>query len=166
MAPTFPPHFTAAEMGYDTTPAAYQGNVVRLAGLLEQLRGIAGGPMIVSSVYRTPEHNEAVGGAANSDHLTGSAADFDPPGSPEAWLAQLRAGGAAVPRFGQLEIDPTDGHVHVSLPAGDSSDGEVLLALGGGGYQALERFIFAGGGLAGVALVALAVWAFKQRRRG
>jgi len=44
---------------------------------LEELRYRLGGkPVIINSGYRTPEHNRKVGGAANSQHLYGRAADI------------------------------------------------------------------------------------------
>lgn len=44
---------------------------------LEELRYRLGGkPIIINSGYRTPEHNRKVGGAANSQHLYGRAADI------------------------------------------------------------------------------------------
>lgn len=45
---------------------------------LEKLRALAyPGGLIVRSGYRCPEHNRAVGGAADSQHLYGSACDVD-----------------------------------------------------------------------------------------
>jgi uncharacterized protein YcbK (DUF882 family) len=49
----------------------------RLLGMLEQLRQAAGGrPITITSGYRSPEHNRRVGGASNSYHLRGMAADL------------------------------------------------------------------------------------------
>ena len=50
------------------------------------------GPITVTSGYRSPSYNAAVGGAPNSYHVRGMAADIQAPGvSPEAlhgWLNQ------------------------------------------------------------------------------
>lgn len=43
---------------------------------LEKLRQRIGQPLIINSGYRTPEHNKAVGGAENSLHVEGKAADI------------------------------------------------------------------------------------------
>lgn len=43
---------------------------------LEELRALVGRPIIVLSGYRCPEHNKEVGGADNSQHLYGKAADI------------------------------------------------------------------------------------------
>lgn len=42
---------------------------------LEDLRLLAGCPLIVTSGYRCPKHNAEVGGAKDSQHLKGTAAD-------------------------------------------------------------------------------------------
>lgn len=49
---------------------------MRLVQLLERLREISGGPLVIVSGYRCPVHNRAVGGARASYHLRGMAADL------------------------------------------------------------------------------------------
>lgn len=48
----------------------------KLIEKLEKLRQRIGKPLIINSGYRTPEHNAKVGGAKNSLHLQGKAADI------------------------------------------------------------------------------------------
>lgn len=48
--------------------------------LLQPTRNLLGVPMRFTSVFRSPEVNKAVGGAANSQHLYCEAADFIPVG--------------------------------------------------------------------------------------
>lgn len=43
---------------------------------LDQLRANIGVPIHVSCGYRCPEHNAAVGGVSNSQHIYGNAADI------------------------------------------------------------------------------------------
>ena len=51
---------------------------------LQRLRDELGRPIIVVSAYRSPEHNRKVGGARNSYHVRGMAADIQVRGvSPE-----------------------------------------------------------------------------------
>ncbi len=47
-----------------------------LVGLLQNVRDHFGKPVVITSAYRTASHNKKVGGASNSRHLTGEAADF------------------------------------------------------------------------------------------
>lgn len=73
---------TAARKGIDNTPTdEIVVNLKRLAERLESVRAIFNMPIIITSGYRCPELNAAVGGAANSAHLTGRAADFIIPGA-------------------------------------------------------------------------------------
>lgn len=47
-----------------------------LIAALEALRELAGCPLIVTSGYRCKSHNTAVGGAKDSQHIKGAAADI------------------------------------------------------------------------------------------
>lgn len=49
-----------------------------LADFLEEVREFCGCPILVTSGVRCPELNKAVGGVANSQHVTGHAADIVP----------------------------------------------------------------------------------------
>ena len=42
---------------------------------LDELRENIGGPLSLSCAYRCPDHNTAVGGVSNSQHVQGNAAD-------------------------------------------------------------------------------------------
>lgn len=52
-----------------------------LIDCLETLREFADAPIIITSGNRCPEHNTAVGGEPDSEHLTGEAADIFVAGS-------------------------------------------------------------------------------------
>lgn len=93
------PHFSLAEMtfsqtatryGLDNTPSPVViANLQNLCiNLLEPLRKITG-PIRVSSGYRSSLVNSRVGGAANSEHLYGQAADITVPGMSNYDLACL-----------------------------------------------------------------------------
>lgn len=55
-----------------------KSNVLKLAKELDVIREAWGGPIIVTSWYRPPAINKAVGGARYSQHLTGKAVDIFP----------------------------------------------------------------------------------------
>ncbi len=69
---------TAHRNGWDNTPPAdARANLEALIErLLDPVREAWGGPITVSSGYRSPQLNRAVGGAACSQHLAGEAADI------------------------------------------------------------------------------------------
>lgn len=58
------------------TPASVIPNLKELAINLQVLRDHLGKPVKVNSGYRSPAHNMNVGGAHNSQHLYGRAADI------------------------------------------------------------------------------------------
>ena len=71
----------AARRGIDNTPPAdVIENLYLLAMALEEVRARLGQPIVISSGYRSPALNAAVGGAANSAHVIGFAADLTCPG--------------------------------------------------------------------------------------
>lgn len=53
-----------------------RSNLFELATNLEVLRAHFDAPVHLTNAYRTPEHNAAVGGSKNSQHLLGKAADI------------------------------------------------------------------------------------------
>ncbi|MFZ7338194.1 D-Ala-D-Ala carboxypeptidase family metallohydrolase, partial [Comamonas jiangduensis] len=75
----------AAQLRLDNTPTGKAlENLKRTAEILERVRAHLGVPIIITSGYRGPVLNKAVGGATSSDHLQGLAADvlapkFGPP---------------------------------------------------------------------------------------
>ena len=68
---------TANRLGIDNMPTfEIVDNLNRLADYLDGIRAKLGKPILVSSGYRCPMLNKAVGGVANSQHLKGLAADL------------------------------------------------------------------------------------------
>lgn len=75
--PEFIHSATAKRLNIDNTPTfEIVDNLNRLADYLDGIREKLGKPIIVSSGYRCPVLNKAVGGVANSQHQKGLAADL------------------------------------------------------------------------------------------
>jgi hypothetical protein len=80
-------HFTLDELThtdhreFDNTPnAAETANLIRLAGLLEDVKILLGGkPIMVNSAFRSKQVNDAVGSKDTSQHRIGCAADIRVP---------------------------------------------------------------------------------------
>lgn len=70
--------YTAARHGIDNspTPEIEKNLNLLVARVLDIVREYYGFPIKVSSGYRCPELNKLVGGAANSHHMRGMAADI------------------------------------------------------------------------------------------
>jgi hypothetical protein len=72
---------TGRSRGIDNTPPeALLPNLRLLARGLDRVRRLLGYPLDISSGYRCPELNAAVGGVPHSQHAQGLAVDFTCPG--------------------------------------------------------------------------------------
>ncbi|MET3132852.1 zinc D-Ala-D-Ala carboxypeptidase [Oxalobacteraceae bacterium GrIS 1.11] len=120
---------TATRQGIVNTPSQdVIDNLGRVAAVLEQIRALVGAPIHVSSGYRAPALNRAVGGAANSAHVLGLAADITVPSmTPQQLAKAIKAGGI---EFDQLIYEGT--WVHVGLATGAPRN-QVLTATFTGG---------------------------------
>ncbi|MBL8425250.1 MAG: DUF882 domain-containing protein [Candidatus Accumulibacter phosphatis] len=108
---------TAARKGIDNTPGVTaMRNLKSLADVLEEVRVLLGGvSIIVSSGYRSPALNAAVGGSEKSAHMQGLAADFTAPkfGTVLQTARKIAASGIA---YDQL-IHEYGSWVHIGLTA-------------------------------------------------
>jgi zinc D-Ala-D-Ala carboxypeptidase len=127
---------TAARMGIDNTPnsARVRGNLTRTAQLMERIREALGQPIIVTSGYRSPALNRAVGGVATSAHTEGLACDFICPafGTP---LDVCRGLEPYVEALGIDQLIYEHTWVHVGLLEAAPRH-QVLTLVPGGGYVA------------------------------
>ena len=84
---------TAARLGLDNDPPAELYETLKAtARCMEDVRDLLGGkPVLVSSAYRSPEVNKAIGGSANSQHMRGEAVDFTCPkfGNPRSIVEHI-----------------------------------------------------------------------------
>lgn len=130
-------HFSLEELtatahrGIDNTaPPPVVEHLKTLAMALEGVRTLLGGPLHINSGYRCPDLNKAVGGARNSAHMSGFAADFICPsfGDP---LAICHAVVASPIHFDQIIQEGTWCHLSFA-PAMRRS---ILTKAAGGGYR-------------------------------
>lgn len=76
------PHFTLEELTRTSVKAPNKPNATELTNIiftanqLEQIRAMLGGPLAVTSCFRSEAVNKAVGGSPTSAHRYGLAADF------------------------------------------------------------------------------------------
>jgi hypothetical protein len=156
------PNFCLSEFlprGWDgSVPPEVLGNLIALCeSVLEPCRAYMGRGIHVSSGWRPPEKNAAVGGVSESDHLEGRAADLWVQGEgPEEWQAatvrlfhwiRTRLAG----RFGQLILEdhretegrPTALWLHVAIPSpkhpGHDDLNAVLISPAKGIYNIFEE---------------------------
>lgn len=83
----------------------------RLVNKLQMFRYIVGQPITITSGYRCPTHNKAVGGAPKSKHMEGIAADIRVEGMTPKQVAELadKAGFTGIgiyKNFVHLDIRP------------------------------------------------------------
>jgi hypothetical protein len=114
-------HFSLEELTHtdhrelDNTPNdAEKANLTRLAGFLEQVKGVLGGkPIMVNSAFRSKKVNDAVGSKDTSQHRLGCAADFRVPGMTPDQV--VRAVMSSKLPFDQV-IREFDSWTHISIP--------------------------------------------------
>lgn len=126
----------AVRRGIDNTPTqAVLDNLHKLMALLEEVR-LLSGPLMVSSGYRCPALNVAAGGATDSAHTLGLAADIScRKFTPKALAMLIRDSGI---EYDQLILEGT--WVHLALWP-DRMRREELTARFAGGKATYTRGI-------------------------
>ena len=122
-------HFTYGELNAHVAPSIYLPALRDTAQYLEIVRSILGVPLQVTSGWRSPAKNEAVGGSDSSSHLVGQAADIKPLGrSIFSSYRALKAAAAVgqLPAWDQIIYYPW-GHIHVGL--GPQKRRQVLIRI-------------------------------------
>jgi len=121
---------TADLLHLDNTPAPeLLPRLILLAEMLERIRSTLNVPIIITSGYRSPAVNSAVGGVTSSAHTKGHAADFVAPryGTASAVAATL-APLVSVLGIGQIILEGVKGRqwVHVSTHPPEHAINRVL----------------------------------------
>ncbi len=125
---------TAKRLGIINSPnAAQTENLKQLAFKLEEVRKLLGHPVIITSGFRSPALNRAVGGSTTSDHSHGLAADFHCPGFGSVEEV-CRAIADSNIDFDQLIFEQGSRSDWVHFGVGDRMRREVLSWKSGKGY--------------------------------
>jgi zinc D-Ala-D-Ala carboxypeptidase len=133
---------TAEKLGNDNMPTPeHLENLKRTAAGMEEVRSILGDcAIVITSGYRNPVVNRAVGGVANSAHALGCAADFRAAGFSALGAAKKLAEAHAAGRikFDQLILETSRKIVHISFDRDGGTKkkgmrGEILTQAGGPG---------------------------------
>lgn len=106
-----------------------------LVALLQKIRDHFGDQVIINSGYRTPTYNKQVGGATNSQHVKGTAADIVVKGATPLEVAQYAE--YLQPNSGGIGVYQSFTHVDVrsSRSRWDNRSGKEVVVSGWPGYQ-------------------------------
>ncbi len=123
---------TASRKGIDNTPGDEHLEAAKalFENVAQPIRDHFG-PTVITSGYRSPELNEAIGGSATSQHSKGEAVDLEVMGTSTAEVCEWIADNLD---FDQLILefytpgDTNSGWVHVSYKADGSNRKECLTA--------------------------------------
>lgn len=120
----------AAQLGLDNTPPPeLLPRLILTAELLERIRATLGVPVIVTSGYRSPKVNLAVGSSSGSDHPHGHAADIVAPayGTPYD-IARTLAPLVSTLGIGQIILEGIKGKrwVHVSTHTPEKAVNRII----------------------------------------
>jgi len=129
-----PPNFSISELTFSQTAARNSIdntpddealiNLTQLAWTLQEIRDGIKSPIIVSSGYRSPYLNNAIGGSQTSAHMKGMAADISTPSMTPLELSQWIA--ENIPGFDQC-IHEFGRWVHLGMA--QAPRGQLLTAL-------------------------------------
>lgn len=126
---------TATRKGIDNIPTEeHFANMQHVANtIFEPLRDFFGKPIAVTSFYRSPKLNKAIGGASTSQHCNGEAMDIDGDvfggvsnKSIFAWIKNNCKFDQLILEF--VGADGTGGWVHVSLKRNVENRNQILVA--------------------------------------
>lgn len=146
------PHFTLAELTRsdtaqrlqldNTPPPELVPRLIRTAEMLERIRTTLAAPVIVTSGYRSPAVNKAIGSRNTSDHTQGHAADIVAPGYGTPYqIAKTLAPLVSVLGIGQLILEGIGGKqwVHVSTRVPEKPANRVITITDAGAQLGIQE---------------------------
>lgn len=124
---------TAKDKGISNVPdAKAMTNLRYTAAVLEQFHWLIG---TITSWYRSPELNAAVGGVPTSFHTTGLAVDFRPADEFDKFEVVDILKGLRIPTIRKVIVYDDTGHVHISIhPIQDKVSGTAFYVKRNGKY--------------------------------
>ena len=126
---------TATRLRINNTPGEAEINNLRILceKVLEPVRTAWRKPVIISSGYRSPALNTAIGGSRTSQHCFGMAADFEIMGVDNCeltrWVQQNLEYDQLILEFHNHNEGPNSGWVHVSFNAGRNRMQDITAAI-------------------------------------
>lgn len=122
---------TAARRQIANSPKPHQVEALRALceNVLEPVRAHFGRPVVISSGFRSPALNTAIGGSQTSQHSKGEAADFEIPGISNLEVASFIRDNLVFDQLileGHDSRDPNSGWVHVSYKRAGGNRREVM----------------------------------------
>lgn len=151
-------NFTLSEFRYPKVPetapeSVEREHLPRVVQLSQWMRDLVGVPLIVTSYWRSPEHNASIPNAAtHSQHMMGDAVDLDPVKRPDTPSTQeivsrviAAMGRGSVPQWGELIVYKSDQHIHMStpFPPGGQRNQQVLVQDGKEPGSDRDRYLIA-----------------------
>lgn len=127
----------ALRLGLDNSPSPQDIEALEklCINVLQPVRDYFG-PVVITSGYRSKTLNEAIGGAATSQHCYGQAADFECPGNSNydvaAWISKNLPFDQLILEF-YTPGDPSSGWIHVSWKNDQINRNKILTASREGG---------------------------------
>lgn len=123
---------TAIRKSIDNTPSDEAlNNLTTLCNMVLQKVRNSHGVVTITSGYRSPELNRAIGGSTTSDHCKGLAADFEVPGLDNKelgkWIIDNLTFKQLILEF-YTEGNPNSGWIHCSFEEGNNNN-QVLRAV-------------------------------------
>ena len=152
------PHFTLAELTHSNKAQALGLSNEATPEIVDKLQGVAevleavrihlsntankNVPVIVTSGYRSPELNKAVGGVTSSDHTKGRAADIVAPAFGSAYdVAECLAPHVSALGIEQLILEGVKGKewVHISTAAPAKPMNRIITITDAGAVAGIKR---------------------------